>query len=349
MQNSRIEWTDHTWNPWIGCQKVSPGCQYCYAETYGNRFGVQWGPQGERKRTSPANWRKPLAWNRQRWMQCRVCGWRGVPDRNVRVLACAVCRSPSVEETRQRVFCASLADVFEDRPELIPWRVDLFDLISNTPNLDWLLLTKRPENIQRLWPWSPGVSRPNIWLGTSVENQGAADKRILELIRVPAKVRFLSCEPLLEQIDLGRFLWLSGASTAGPWYDATGRLRHGGGTGGQMLSSVPSGDIDWVICGGESGPHARPMHPDWVRSLRDQCAEAGVPFFFKQWGNNLPNGQMTADGIESHLKAATIEAFGGMPPERSIQWDDAHWAYRMGKKEAAGRYLDGRIHRAFPL
>lgn len=321
MQNSRIEWTDHTFNPWIGCQKVSPGCQHCYAETYGNRFGVQWGPQGERKRTSPANWRKPITWNRQNWMQCLDCGNReGL--RTIRIgsgrFACSSCGGQNVEPTRQRVFCASLADVFEDRPELIPWRAELFDLIANTPNLDWLLLTKRPEHIRRLWPWTPTVERPNIWLGTSVENQEQANKRIPELLLAPGSVRFLSCEPLLGPVDL----------------TAIRRPRF-----------APA--IDWVIAGGESGPHARPMHPDWARSLRDQCAEAGVPFFFKQWGESLPRGQMNAIGMESLMYAAGCEAFGGTAPPRSIQWDEQMWAYKVGKHDA-GRYLDERIHNAHP-
>lgn len=347
MRNSNIEWTDHTFNPWIGCTKVSPGCKNCYAETYGNRFGVQWGPQGERKRTSPANWRKPLTWNRQNWMQCLDCGWRGkATTRNAR-FACDACRSENVEPTRQRVFCASLADVFEDRPELVPWRAELFEIIANTPNLDWLLLTKRPENIRRLWPWTQDVTRPNLWLGTSVENQEQALLRIQSLILAPAHVRFLSCEPLLGALDIKRFFWLQGGSTAGPWYDATGRHRGGGGIGGQMFSRVPSGDINWVIAGGESGPHARPMHPDWARSLRDQCAAANVPFFFKQWGEHLPRGQWNVHGMESLMYAAGCEAFGGTAPPRSIQWDEQMWAYKVGKHDA-GRYLDERIHNAHP-
>lgn len=114
-----------------------------------------------------------------------------------------------------------------------------------------------------------------------------------------------------------------------------------------MFSRVPSGDINWVIAGGESGPHARPMHPDWPRSLRDQCAEAGVPFFFKQWGEHLPRGQWNVHGMESLMYAAGCEAFGGTAPPRSIQWDEQMWAYKVGKHDA-GRYLDERIHNAHP-
>lgn len=319
MQNSRIEWTDHTFNPWIGCQKVSPGCKNCYAETYGNRFGVQWGPQGERRRTSSANWRKPLAWNNAPFVQCDTCGWRG----SKRGMAyCLACHGSTCTPTRQRVFCASLADVFEDRPELVPWRAELFEIIANTPNLDWLLLTKRPEHIRRVWPWTPTVERPNIWLGTSVENQEQANKRIPELLLSPGSVRFLSCEPLLGPVDL----------TA---------IRRPPGFG-------PA--IDWVIVGGESGPHARPMHPDWARSLRDQCVSANVPFFFKQWGEYIPFGQWDASGQD--VSDHAVQGFDdvGLPnfsPHTSMFARERTWAWKVGK-HVAGRYLDERIHNSHP-
>lgn len=314
MQNSKIEWTDHTFNPWIGCTKISPGCQHCYAESFALRFNAaQWGPQGERKRTSPAYWRHPLSWNRKNWMQCLDCGARFQSNTsNISFTMCDGCGSSNIEPTRARVFCASLADVFEDRPELIPWRAELFDLIANTPNLDWLLLTKRTENIRRLWPWTGHCPATNIWLGASIENQEQVHKRIPELLLAPSSVHFLSCEPLLGPIEL-----------------------------------TAISQIDWIIAGGESGPHARPMHPDWPRSLRDQCAAANVPFFFKQWGEHLPRGQQNVHGIESLMYAAGQEAFGGTVPPRSIQWDEQMWAYKVGKHDAS-RYLDQRIHNAHP-
>ena len=180
MENSKIEWCHHTFNPWIGCAKVSQGCANCYAEELmDTRYGrANWGVDGTRVRTSDAYWRKPLAWNRK----------------------------ARIEGVRYRVFCASLADVFEDREDLEEWRDDLFNLISATPNLDWLLLTKRPENVNRIvgesrgdcyWiEESAGKGNGNIWIGTSVENQEQADKRIPELLKIPARVRFLSMEPL---------------------------------------------------------------------------------------------------------------------------------------------------------
>lgn len=278
MENSKIEWTDHTFNPWIGCTKVSAGCQHCYAEELmDKRYGkVKWGPQGTRQRTSAANWRKPLQWNKLAWETCKECGWRG-PVHETHDF-CPNCDGEELLPARARVFCASLADVFERRDELIPWRADLMTLIGATPNLDWLLLTKRPENILDMtpWPWhmsrvgdsndlapGGGIWPANVWIGTSVENQEAADKRIPELLKVPAKVRFLSCEPLLGPVDLG-FPFVSD----NPWMT----LEH----------------VDWVIAGAESGHGARPMQLDWVRSIRDQCQKSYTAFFFKQM---LANGK----------------------------------------------------------
>lgn len=246
--NSAIEWTDHTFNPWWGCIRVSPGCEHCYAETFSNRLGLAlWGPAAttERRVYGEKHWNEPLKWN----------------------------RDAERHRVRKRVFCASMADVFEDHPRAEQQRPLLWETIEQTPWLDWQLLTKRPENINRMVPW--GDAWPaNVWIGTSVENQEMADKRIPILLRVPAKVRFLSMEPLLGPVDLERYLWKQSpdgfnfftGERAETMYEAT-RLLH------------------WLICGGESGPHARPMHPDWARSLRDQCQDAGVPFFMKQLGS----------------------------------------------------------------
>lgn len=285
---SKIEWTHHTFNPWRGCTKVSAGCKNCYAETMSGRnpavLGV-WGPRGTRVVAAESYWRQPLKWN----------------------------AAAAAAGERHRVFCASLADVFEgpetmpesEWPKVVAARARLFDLISDTPNLDWLLLTKRPQNImQMLIDAGRGFQDlpPWVWIGTSVEDQAAADERIPHLLRVPARVRFLSCEPLLGPVDLAPWLWFGVADPA------------------------PSGDIHWVIVGGESGAGARPMHPEWARSLRDQCQAAGVSYFFKQWGayslQPLEDGQRT---------------YGAW------HWPDGTTSllYRVGKK-AAGRALDGR-------
>lgn len=252
--NSKIEWTDHTFSPWIGCTKISPACDHCYAERSAparvkRAAGVEtWGPNGQRVRTSKAYWRDPLKWN----AEAQRTG------------------------TRPRVFCASLADVFDNAvpPE---WRDDLFALISATPHLDWLLLTKRIGNVGNMLPVPFGFDRlyPNVWLGITVCNQEEADRDILKLLQIEAAKRFLSIEPLLGQLNLTDVLM-----------PGSGHGHHEFSpiiTGNSLKRSDPSSPkIDWVIVGGESGPGARPMHPDWVRSLRDQCTSAGVPFFFKQ-------------------------------------------------------------------
>jgi protein gp37 len=271
-KNSAIEWTHHTFNPWWGCTKVSPGCKHCYAETWAKRLGAQlWGARAPRRTFSDAHWREPLAWN------------------------AAV--SPG---KRERVFCASMADVFEDRRDLGPARERLWRLIDDTPRLDWLLLTKRPQNIADLAPY--GDQWPNnVWIGATAENQKWLDKRMIELAEVPARVLFLSCEPLLGMIDFSA--WIERASR-----------------GEQRM-------VDWVIAGGESGPHARPMNPDWARSIRDQCLAAGVRFHFKQHGNwrEVHPGQVNG------YKAKTIFLSNG----------DKIIVANMGKKKA-GRTLDGR-------
>lgn len=241
-QDSKIEWTHHTFNPWWGCVRVSPGCEHCYAETFAKRVGLNvWGPAKttERRLFGEKHWAEPLKWNKQ-------AGQAG---------------------ERRRVFCASMADVFEEHPQIETERWRLWDLIEETPALDWLLLTKRPENIiantARWAPWGPiGKWPDNIWIGTTVENQEQAEKRIPILLNVPARVRFLSCEPLLGPVDLDQ---------AARHPDGTRRPNWGLG-------------IHWVICGGESGHGARPMNPEWARSLRDQCQAAGVAYHFKQWG-----------------------------------------------------------------
>ena len=189
-----------------------------------------WGTDAPRRFFSDAHWREPLIWNEEAGLAGR----------------------------RERVFCASMADVFERRADLNAERARLWQLIEATPNLDWLLLTKRPQNIERLVPWRNDWPT-NVWLGTSVENQTLAEKRLPFLLRNAAAVRFLSCEPLLGQLNLR------------PWFRKRGLH-----------------PIDWIIAGGESGGSSRPMHPDWATSLLRQCQRFDVPFHFKQWGHWVP-------------------------------------------------------------
>ncbi len=334
-ENSKIEWCDHTFNPWIGCTKVSPACDHCYAEALmDKRMGkAKWGAGQPRVRTGAANWNMPLRWNRE------------------------------AERTgvRPRVFCASLADVFDNE---VParWRADLFRMIRSTPYLDWLLLTKRIGNARAMideardfdasgpiWPW------PNVWLGATVVNQAEADRDIPKLLAVPAAKRFLSIEPMLGGIQLG-LCDCDNGSVAAPGGAGGVTCPKCSGTGGRML--------DWIIVGGESGPGARPMHPDWARSIRDQCAAAGVPFFFKQWGEWLP-GQNDVHPNENGRRVAHHQdgTWGATDTKVNVRnyvlWDQSGcmhrgsrinapmtqrfhaWAERIGKA-AAGRQLDGR-------
>lgn len=231
-KDSKIEWTHHTFNPWWGCAKVSPACLNCYAEAWAKRVGSKvWGKNADRRFFGANHWKEPVSWNAE-----------------------AV-----VQKQRRRVFCASMADVFERRPELKPWRQKLWELINATPMLDWLILTKRPQNISSMVPWGDDEWPKNIWIGTTVENQHWAEVRLPHLLKHSAAVRFLSCEPLLGPIDLGKW------------------------AGDPLLNP-----LDWVIAGGESGPQARPMEPGWARKLRDHCNSHGIPFHFKQWGHWVP-------------------------------------------------------------
>lgn len=355
-ENSAIEWTHHTFNAWIGCTKVGPGCDHCYAETLATtRLGVPWGPGAPRRRTASSTWSQPRRWNNR-------AARAGI---------------------RQRVFCSSLADVFDNE---VPaeWRADLFQMIRETPALDWLLVTKRIGNVAKMadplggLPW-------NVWLGATIVNQAEADRDVPKLLATLASKRFLSMEPLLGPVDLsgvpaiGRAGWLC---------PLTGKHQL------QPVHADHSGPcLDWIIVGGESGSEARPMHPDWARSLRDQCAAADVPFLFKQWGEWAPTSSADiychgaekrerqfpgspgiawiADGrvcmrdftVAEHAQRITA---GEATCSRAIEVDrDAlaafhatlndpkaapvgfQWMYRVGKK-AAGRLLDGVQHDGYP-
>ncbi len=312
-ENSNIAWTDHTFNGWIGCSKVHSGCTHCYAEEQqANRYKrVVWGPHGTRSLTSDANWNKPRKWNREAngsgQFECPKCGDVFTTATTATRCNCEECgvACVGVPKTRQRVFCGSLCDVFEDWSgpivnskgntlchaimgdrwveavdkdseaiDLSDVRRRLFGLIDETPNLDWLLLTKRPENIRRMWTIpingkDPGgdeyLLRDNVWIGTSVSDQETADKAIPELLKCRdlAPVLFLSVEPLLGPVDLSDFLFER---------DADGNL-----------TNDPRDGI-WVIVGGESGPNARRCDIAWIADIVDQCA--GVcPVFVKQLGS----------------------------------------------------------------
>ncbi|RKP44722.1 DUF5131 family protein [Pararobbsia silviterrae] len=355
-ETSKIEWTDATFNPWIGCTKVSPACDHCYAEvsTPARALGVTWGARAERRHTSAASWKQPEKWNRQHEAFFAEHG------------------------RRRRVFCASLADVFDNAVDP-QWRADLFVLIRDTPNLDWLLLTKRIGNVPMMVSQIPGWLPENVWLGATICNQEEADRDIPKLIATPAPVRFLSIEPMLGAIDLLK--WLDpytcadcsfhgsyndagpdGCGSCGEPFGAADRCSACGADDQSAKPSCPKCGshrsfesdagyifdsekklIDWVIVGGESGAHARPMHRDWARALRDQCAAAGVPFLFKQWGEWMPAER---DGDTLTLSFAEGAPTGPQNPAWHT-FDDGAMSARVGKI-AAGRLLDGVTHDGFP-
>lgn len=260
-----ISWTDHTFNPWIGCTKITPACDDCYAADLAERYGwAKWGNH-PRERTAESTWAQPRTWNRK----------------------------AARDGVRRYVFCASLADVFDNQVDP-QWRVDLFKLIEETPNLDWLLLTKRPQNIVRMVKEMRLMS-PNIAFGTTVEDEERKRANLPHLM-VAAGLRprflFMSAEPLLE--DLGDLTpWLAGD----PFTQQGERWERGFKLDERGMPLLPA--LGWIITGGESGPSPRPMQAEWARSIRDQCERFNTPFHFKQWGGRTPkaNGK-SLDGRE---------------------------------------------------
>lgn len=312
--DSKIEWTTHTWNPFYGCPddgRRSPACENCYARSWARRSGIV-DFDREVKRAKDATFYAPVRGQKYR--------------------------------PGDRVFVCSLSDICH--PD-VPKRA-LFETVAvmlERPDLTWMLLTKRPDRFDELlkiirycWSHRPVVEfPPNWWLGVTVENQAQA-ARILYLLEIPATVRFVSCEPLLEAVDLSRWMtmmnyYLGQCASCG-WIGSTQQAL--GNADDECLCPACYKDLDgladdglsWVIAGGESGPRARPMHPDWARSLRNQCAAADVPFFFKQWGEWCPESFATA-----HKPNACA---CGNPP-----------VVRVGKKKA-GRKLDTVEHNAAP-
>lgn len=273
---TKVNWADKTFSPWFGCTQVSAACDHCYAMDWANLHKmVQWGPHAERRRASDAYYRQTAKWQNH---------------------------AVSMRE-RPRVF-PSLCDPFDNHKSIKQeWRNKFYATIAATPNLDWLLLTKRPQNVRGLVPIDWLNSWPaNVWVGVTVENQEEHDRRMPHLRAIPAPVRFLSMEPLLGPVEL----------------DLRG--------------------IHWVIAGGESGREARPTHPNWIRSVRDQCAEADVPFLMKQWGEFMP-----ADSEEFQMLAVTEKKFARM--SEYVKPTDG--MYRVGTNKS-GRMLDGQLHHEFP-
>lgn len=335
-ETTAIEWTEATWNPWVGCRKVSQGCKHCYMFRDQERFGQD--PTKVRQ-TAPATFRAPLKW-----------------------------KEPKL------IFTCSWSDFFIEEADV--WRPEAWELIRKTPQHTYQILTKRPERILANLPADWGRGYPNVWIGVTVEDQVAADKRIPLLLEVPTVVRFLSCEPMVGPVNLIQWLpraryYLGKCGKCG--FTATSEFFGFNSYGDDGDVTCPTchhaepdeiPGLHWVIAGGESGKDARPMHPDWARALRDQCQVAGVAFFFKQWGEWVP---MTAE--EAHREEACRLGFidygymapdgGHLPvPELGNRYGFcygpaeleargcAHIA-RVGKK-VAGRVLDGRTWDEMP-
>lgn len=295
-EKTGISWCDHTFNPWIGCTKVSAGCQNCYAERDNTRYQwvKEWGK--DYSRTGNTNWNKPIQWAKN-----------AVKDGVIR-----------------RVFCASLADVFDlYAPDI--WRSELWRLIQDTAEiggLEWLILTKRPENIPTRIPVQLTYPTSNVRMGVTTENQEMAEIRLQRLFTNWQGKNFISVEPMLSEINLKQN-WIDYLDG---WYTDTIVDPN---TGEPEPYQAPMPKVDWVICGGESGPGARPMHPDWARSLRDQCQAAGVPFFFKQWG-------------EWTTQPGSVDL-----SNRKQTYSGNNVFSRVGKKNA-GNLLDGKVWTEFP-
>lgn len=339
MQNTAIQWTNHTVNFWWGCTPVSRACKHCFAKTIAKIFGkhlfgqpVEWGAGKPRFKRLEAARKEALKIERK--AAAELENWTRAVD------ARAGDSGPMPQ--RPRVFVNSMSDWLDDEVP-IEWLAFLLETLAMCPHVDFQLLTKRPQNFKlrilgaaswlrgarpetnRQWlvDWCEDSSaRANLWIGTTVEDQKAADTRIPHLLQIPAKVRFLSCEPLVGPIDLAGMEYFTAKLGKYPFHLPK-----------EHRSSVLDAGIHWVIAGGESGGHAAPMHPDWFRSLRDQCAGAGVPFFFKQWGEWIDLGNM-----QPHMDRRAYKGH---------HFDDGTLMLRVGTK-TAGDLLDGQQHHAFP-
>jgi protein gp37 len=320
---TKIEWTDATWNPVIGCSKVSEGCKNCYAESVAARFGIQH-KDGEFK----GYYYDVLHYtDTEQWV------WSGESVRKQPQFNPLTARKP------RTIFVCSMGDLFH---ESVPdeWIDDVMAVIYRTPQHRYMLLTKRPARMNRYF-FKGGLVRvtgeydymlPNLALGVSIEDQKSADERIPILLQTPAEKRFVSYEPALGPVDL-RFL--RHGNIACVKCDGSGSVApYDGSSGGAMCPICEghgsTGGIDLVIMGGESGPKARPTHPDWARSMRDQCEVAGVPFHFKQWGKWVYPSQMTEKTFRAWDYLHGSENHSPKP-----------WGFT---KQQAGRLLDGVEH-----
>jgi protein gp37 len=317
MGDTKIEWAQKVWNPVTGCTKISSGCQNCYAERMAKRLRGRYGYPSDDPFKVTFHGDKlyqPLHWKKP-----------------------------------QRVFVCSMGDLFHGDMSFAI--IDaIFDVIAKCSWHTFIILTKRPENALEFYEWGKGLQLhliSNLWLGVTAENQEQADKRIPILLQIPAAVRFVSVEPMLGAVDLTFIGCPHCGQSKNPWFPNYTICR----ACGKEVKSPPDNKIDLIICGGESGPKARPMHPDWARKVRDDCVKAGVPFFFKQWGANVPHLEFLkrrSHYLPRPSYRSMWVGFSGKTYKTAPQDDySIYLMHKVGKK-AAGRKLDGQIYNQLP-
>ena len=311
--NTSIEWCDHTFNPVWGCERSGPECAQCYAADWAKRWGYGWGRSAPRRTFGDKHWAQLKHWN----------------------------AAAKAKGKRESVFVGSMCDIGEDHPVTRAEVGRLWPIVRECEWLYFLCLTKRPQNYPAILPIDWRYGYENVGLGTSCGHYKWTH-RIKELLRVPAKMRFLSCEPLITTLHLDQYVFNRQRAIRDVMNGPLALSR-------EQADDCLAYSVDWVICGGESGPGARPMHPDWARGLRDQCQAAGVPYFFKQWGSFTPERPEV-------VKQWTLIDRHGNRHENTTAWNG-----RTGKdsdtgevymypcdKKSAGRMLDGREWNELP-
>lgn len=323
--STKIEWADMTINPVVGCSHCSPGCDHCYAERFAARMAKH--PKTAKKYSGVVDEKGK---------------WTGVIDFDVSCLV-KLPRKP------KRIFVGSMCDLFHDSvmDNHLEQIMGHLGLTRDNAHHTFMLLTKRPERMRDFFTrWEPYRKVTNVWLGVTVCNQAEADEKIPVLLQTPAAVRFVSVEPCLGPVDLGHLSWTDIIGSTAEKNALTGKTWIQGNCG-ESSQTLQGNRLDWVICGGETGPGARPMHPDWVRSLRDQCQSAGVPFFFKGWGEWAPIGWVHADS-KFDLPHIVISQDGRVVQSRKDLAPSHNSELRRVGKRRAGRLLDGRTCDEFP-
>lgn len=332
--STKIEWCEETWNPIIGCSHVSPGCDNCYAERMAGRLANM--PQQHE------NYSKVVRWGQHPKTDMYYAS--GKWDGKTHLVESAL-EKPLRWKKPRTIFVCSMGDLFHESVEW-NWITKVIRVIEDSPQHTFLILTKRPERMliyfQQVWQEYGWKHIDNLWLGVTAENQDQADKRIPILLNIPAAKRFVSIEPMLSEVNIE--IWIHDSNCT---YD----IRREAGC---ICSEPREACIDWVIVGGETGPNSRPMHPDWVRYVRDQCQSAGVPFFFKQWGeygqgSELGGTQYAVSLQGDFVKYHDQEEWGLMVRKHNNSWHESRVTIMsMVCKKKAGHLLDRKEWRERP-